>query len=670
MSWFRSLDRTGQAVPVTGCDVSAILAEIWQPGHFFVNQTARLEWQYLATEEVPWEIYNGRLLEAGHCLHSRRFESWNIFWLDTRGRSTEPFLSLKLDREAQRVYVTRAIYCHAWQGYHAGDNVYLSRETCKWVRELVGTVLLDRFRDLQELRDELICLLFLAVVGVSRLPLTSLEAPLPAFTLGQVAYFHRPGLDDGGHTQPLTSCQDLIEHGCHETLARTEKARLLELVLRAAPASEVGLLAHRFAARWARLGHSSKEFFALLRRVFNEVALSPYTDLVDRTLQALQALVQSNQVTMTAYADFLGYLLRLSARHLAAYDLELYHHRGANYPDALLLDAVLKTYLALIEAQPELFLPLSSEDAATARAKSLRRRALRQGWVARRSLEGLPVPEEPTSPGENQRILPPPHVRVPEEHILVPSQRTKRLYADSPLGFSGLQGPLVMRQALADLQQADELSELGTAVFLDRPLGDLKLPTEPDQTILLSYEAFSPSVAGRRLYRLRDDAAFAFAQMDYAPLEQTLESGLAGQGIPLRLARLAPRPGAVSLNDAVKVAGDFQLLRTTSQTARAFLDLFDFTPLAARVGPAYLERGQAVLIVRAASVGEGADGVVAIYDARGCRRLELRVVAEQGYRSRGGLEFPAGGLQVLRVCEPEGREHNLQAEDLRLLPRV
>src|SRR5947208_176843 len=84
-------------------------------------------------------------------------------------------------------HITRAILCYAWEGYHAGDNVYLSRPTHKWVRELVGTISLDRFADADELRDELIGLLFQAVVGCSRLPLQSVEAPLPAYSLGWLA---------------------------------------------------------------------------------------------------------------------------------------------------------------------------------------------------------------------------------------------------------------------------------------------------------------------------------------------------------------------------------------------------------------------------------------------------------------------------------------------------
>ena len=49
------------------------------------------------------------------------------------------------------------------------------------------------------------------------------------------------------------------------------------------------------------------------------------------------------------------WLLRQLGRHLTAYDLVTFHHRGANYPDALLLDDLLRRYLLRIERTPELF---------------------------------------------------------------------------------------------------------------------------------------------------------------------------------------------------------------------------------------------------------------------------------------------------------------------------
>src|SRR5262249_47469949 len=149
-----------------------------------------------------------------------------------------------------------------------------------------------------------------------------------------------------------------------------EKAKLLEVLLRSVPPEEVSEAVEIFVARWRQINHGVQEIPKLLRTLFNEVALSPHTDFVDKTLAFLQRLVDGGHLDAAGQVDFLSYLLRQLGRHLTAYDLITFHHRGANYPDALLLDAVLKVYFRLIERHPELF--------AT---DVMRRRALRQGWL-------------------------------------------------------------------------------------------------------------------------------------------------------------------------------------------------------------------------------------------------------------------------------------------------
>ena len=46
------------------------------------------------------------------------------------------------------------------------------------------------------------------------------------------------------------------------------------------------------------------------------------------------------------------------------------------------------------------------------------------------------------------------------------------------------------------------MRELGVAIFIDRPLGGLKAPGEPDLSPLLAHEAFSRSLAERALGEL------------------------------------------------------------------------------------------------------------------------------------------------------------------------
>jgi hypothetical protein len=646
-------------------EVRKLIAEVLRPGHFFIGKAAALEWQQQTNEQVPWEVYRGRLLDPAHTRLRQAFESWNVFWIDEQGRSTEPILSLKLASSVGQIHVTRAIYCYAWEAYDAGDRVVMTREVRKWVCELIGTLSLEEFENLADVRDELAGLLFRAVVGNSRLPLTSVEAALPAFSLGRLAYFHRPRLPGQPPVcQPMQSFQQLIQEGLHAGLTWLEKIKLLEAVLRQVAPAEIGPAAELFCTRWSVLGHGGGELLALLRTLFNEVALSPYTGFVDNALAFVRACMAAGYLAAKSAVDFLGYLLRQTVRHLTAYDLITFHHRGANYPDALLLDAVLKNYLNLIESNPDFFMVFESDDIREAKAKRIRRRALRQSWLLRRFYEGLPVPDAPTSPGENLRILPPPYARVPEEQILVPARRTKRLYAYSPQLPLGVHGREALRQSIADLQYAEELQELGTALFLDRPLGVFKPPGEPDQTLLLSYEAFSRQIAERRLVFLADQLDAVGLATDLAGYQRTLCDALPVAGLPLRATGRIPSPGAVSLDDALRVADDFLLVCTTRQTAREFLAQFDFTALAERFGLSYLDGRERLLIVRGPSIGRGGQGTLVVYDADFRCQLELEPDPSGGYQSRAGREYPAAGLRLLRLWESFGSDKELQERDL------
>src|SRR5216683_7577102 len=205
-------------------------------------------------EEVFWEVFQGQLLDAPMTTRRQTFEAWHVCL--TRGdvRSGEPVLSVRLDSSAGCLFVTRAIHCHAWEGYHAGDNVYLSRETRKWVRELVGTIPLARHAGAEEFRDELIGVLFHALVGTSRLPLTSVEAPLPAFSLGELAYVFRPDLRNA-EGAPLRTHKDLIEYALLPDLCWLEKAKLLETLLRATPWDRLTEAGEMWMTRWRDLGH-------------------------------------------------------------------------------------------------------------------------------------------------------------------------------------------------------------------------------------------------------------------------------------------------------------------------------------------------------------------------------------------------------------------------------
>ena len=234
--------------------VSHVIDDAMQPGHFFVAPDLPLTWTAARSESIAWEIFRGRLLDATQTRQVQTFLSWHV---EQHG---EPLISVKLDIYSGQVHVTRGLQCHVWEGYDAGGGVIDSREAVKWTRELVGTIRLDRCADLEELRDELICLLWQAVVGTSRLPLTSVEAPLPAFVFGQLHYLYQPDAKE----QATSSWEDWLTRGFQTPIAWRETVKLIEFVLRRVTSAELPRLTE-FATG------AIHELPRLLRALFNDV---------------------------------------------------------------------------------------------------------------------------------------------------------------------------------------------------------------------------------------------------------------------------------------------------------------------------------------------------------------------------------------------------------------
>lgn len=639
-------------------DLAALIGEMSRPAHFFLGPELELEWEHASEQEMVWEIFQGRLLDPAHTRQHRSFAAWKIYAASPQkeDRPNEPILALYLDAEERQLHVVRGLDSYVWEGYDAGGNVYLSRERRKWVRELVHTLHLDHFPDLEELRDELACSLFAAVVGTSRLPLSSVETPLPQFSFGQLFYCYRPNAPSSAG--PVRGWRSLLADMLAPSLNPRETASLLETFLHAVPFEEMHYAVPLFVHHWSQCQRTSADLSALLRTLFNQVSLSPYTDLVTKALAFLRALEESGIFRTEQVADFLSFLLRHISRHLTGFDLVLFHHQGANYPDALLLDAVLKESLALLDRGPDLFLDAADEREDERRRKRLRRRALRQGWLVRRRYEGHAVPDLPTSPGENMRVLPPSHPRVPEEQITQPARRSRQLYTGDPLLPRLRLGRIAeaLRQSFLDLEHPDEWRELGLGVFLDRPLGVGKAAAEPDGTLLLAAEAFSISIARQRLLALAGD-------LDIPPEDALVQRLLVRPplvGLPLDSIGGAVRPGTVSLADARRASADFVFLRSTPSSVKALLTQFDFTPLTERFCLEDLLSGADMLIARSAT----SDGLV-IYDAQLRPRVELEIAAEAGFRSRAGQEYPLGGLRVRCVWQKATESDVSHWHDLR-----
>jgi hypothetical protein len=662
--------------------VRASIEQMLQPAHFFVAAAGRLQIDHRASETLPWEIFRGHLLDGSQTREQKTFDSWNILVQPAADTPPQPLLAVLFARAERLVYVTRSIETYIQEPYVTEANVVLTREVRKWVRELVATIDLTlhcghppaRTFERQPFERHLGHDLLLAVIGTSRLPITSVETPLPGFSLGQFAYFPNARADGAS---PIATAQQLIDRGLTNESSPLERAKALELILRTAPPDELDqlpALAARLMEHWHSLGATNPELTATLKTLFNHLALTPYTQFVDRWIDLLRELARPQFLGVEAIVDLLSGMLRSLARHVTAFDLTTFHNQGANFPDPLFNDSLLRAYLQLIEDQPHLFDPQNADPPPgnlppVERRKRLRRRALRQGWLLRKEYEGHPVPDLPTSQGENRWVLPAPFARVPDEQLTDPQTRRRKLFDHRPAEqMLSDRARAVLETSLDDLAHttpsaAAELRELGMALYLDRPLGLFKEPAEVDRTPLLSYEAFSLTIAESRLKKL-------FAKQDINQLLTRLQAAAANAGgLPVSPFTSARRLGSVALEDARLASADFRFLRTTPVSLRQFLAHFDLSPLEARF-PAvaeWLHTTQHILAIRdphappATATAPLTKPVLTLFD----QNLQPRVVLgielpthANPYIEIAGVELPSTGLLVLSDRHP-----------VRLLPR-
>jgi hypothetical protein len=386
---------------------------------------------------------------------------------------------------------------------------------------------------------------------------------------------------------------------------------------------------------------------------------------MDDLQKASHALADSERCGPGPVLDCLSFMLRHLVRHLTAFDLDRFHNRGANYPDALALDAWLKAFLAIAEQHPTLLV-----DDAT-----LRRRAYRQGWMMRKLLEGLPVPDQPTSPGENLRVLPEGFPRLPDEQLADPGSRTRRLFENQP-AEDLLSRPMrtLLESILKDLDTPHELRELGMATFLDRPLGVLKQPGEVDRTPLVSYEACSLSTARQRLDCFRSWGLISHGNWTKwtGDLERLAVGGLSVMELPGR-----ERPGVVALEDAQAASPDFLILRGTS-SVHGLLEGYDWRRLQSRC-PWLFTAGQAVpgyprhrLLVRVHPIGHGLPLRLRFYNDAMQPLLELAPGPlshdSPTYTEWAGGEFLTGGLQVISYADARGTRIDSREERIIIPP--
>ncbi len=318
--------------------VTAALDSALAPGRFFVAG-ASLAWRHDPAERLRWEIFRGHLLGGGQTRAEAEFDTHSVLFYVPGEERPQHAISLRTSAAEGRVYVTRELWIQGEETYEPAPNVIDTRPALVLERELVGTIDLSRFADADSLAAELERYVLLALTGTSRLPITSVESPLPAFSFGRWGYL------PGGRTPPASPIDEpsrWIERGVAAADAEPGGAGPGAGAGPAGgpPRSDRGacpLLARtERTARVRRCGYREND-----PRLFNQISLTPYTGLVDNLLALGERLVELGAVEEPAWVDLIGFMLRQLTRHLAAFDLVTFHNQGANYPDALLIESLI-----------------------------------------------------------------------------------------------------------------------------------------------------------------------------------------------------------------------------------------------------------------------------------------------------------------------------------------
>lgn len=625
-------------------------------GQFYVRPPCRLTVTFNPEETSIWEIFNGHLLGQSQTRQTKKFSSWNVFLElshlsddEERTGPSSPLISIKLDSSLETVFITRNILTRTWESYEPRTNIIESRPALRWLPELVATVDLANVTDRESAIGQVARGISFSLEGTSRLPITSVEAPLPDHALGQFAYF--PGDSDCGSAEPIHDLELLLQRHVQKRSPRKQRASVLETMLRSADTTAIDRFARIYYQQWRLAQLSDTELRQTVIAMFNRLSLSPYTQLVNNWATLLSCWSAVERFGPEVIVDIVSYLLRHLVRHVTAYDLETFHNLGANYPDALLLDSMLQIYLEMIERASELFL----DDTERESIFRVRRRALRQAWIVRKQYEGHGVPDRPTSPGENQRVLPESHPPVPEAQLMDPRTRLKKLYDGQSIESN--RSPRVRRvldQSILDLRHDVELFELGAAIYLDRPLGCFKQSGEVDRTILLSYEAFSAQIADARLQSLHRWGLIADEKL--LGRFQTQRKNLCVQGVPVGELGREGRPGVVALEDAVQIAADFVFVRTTRSSLDEFSRQYDTHGLDTEFPELskWLHSARDVLLIRRTDASSPADRIVLeAYDSQNRSRLLITTSAELpwSYEEQCGIET-LRGMQIV-PCDSE-----------------
>jgi len=564
-------------------------------------------------DEPRWELFQGQLLGPDQTRRTQPFVRWDLFLDVAPDASNEhtagwkcdaPIIVLLYSATQNRLFLVRSLQVYGWQASETSPGVIVSHAALLTRWELVGSLAVPaaaevpatrRGRDVSRdqespplsIADGLRTLLRMACTGISRLPILSVEAPHPAFTFGNLCAglgaWHDSAASGDRDAAPLSdpiAAWDL-EVAFALRHASLPRPWVVEFILRMIPAHRLAMLAQRIKAATAPCDNGLPDTVpheralpvwdmpALLRSVFHQVSLTPATDFLEKFVELLRLLPQQNgaknNVSVAEMFDLCGFFVRQLCRHLNAYDLRRFHSYGANYPDAILIDGLLVLLVEWGIAHPELL-------DGSAPAPIARRQALLHAWLTRGGYEGLPVPEHPTTQGENLRMIPG-RARLDEGQIVDPERRDKRLFQGERTADE-IAAPLRDRlsDAVADLRDPTLVREFGMALFLDRPFGVGKDMGELDRTPLIASTAHSCQIARSRIERLRSHG-FAVPETGVAgDLRDGRHSAGDFDGIPALRYPSTPRPGVICQHDALQTADDFRWRYTVRSSRRILLD--------------------------------------------------------------------------------------------------
>src|SRR2546423_15163431 len=93
---------TANASPVA--DPRPLLGDIFRPCHFYIGRGLSATWHDAVKETIPWEIYQGRLLDAAQTRERRSFEAWNLVVQTFDGPAPLPLVILKWE-ELSRAFL-------------------------------------------------------------------------------------------------------------------------------------------------------------------------------------------------------------------------------------------------------------------------------------------------------------------------------------------------------------------------------------------------------------------------------------------------------------------------------------------------------------------------------------------------------------------------------------